>query len=48
MSGIDLSFVSGKEKFNYRVCAVILSEGKLLAMQPGVGVSDHVHQAATL
>lgn len=32
MSGIDLSFVSGKEKFNYRVCAVILSEGKLLAM----------------
>ena len=23
MSGIDLSFVSGKEKFNYRVCAVI-------------------------
>ena len=27
MSGIDLSFVSGKEKFNYRVCAVILSEG---------------------
>ena len=33
MSGIDLSFVSGKEKFNYRVCAVILSEGKLLAMR---------------
>lgn len=32
MSGMDLSFVSGKEKFNYRVCAVILSEGKLLAM----------------
>lgn len=32
MSGIDLSFVSGKEKFNYRVCAVIISEGKLLAM----------------
>ena len=26
MSGIDLSFVSGKEKFNYRVCAVIISE----------------------
>ena len=24
MSGIDLSFVSGKEKFNYRVCAVII------------------------
>lgn len=32
MSGMDISFVAGKEKFNYRVCAVILSEGKLLAM----------------
>ena len=32
MSGIDLSFVSGKEKFNYRVCAVIISGGRLLAM----------------
>ncbi|HCP70689.1 MAG TPA: DNA mismatch repair protein MutT, partial [Clostridiales bacterium] len=29
---MDLSFVDGKEKFNYRVCAVILSEGRLLAM----------------
>jgi hypothetical protein len=32
MSGMDISFVAGKEKFNYRVCAVILSKGKLLAM----------------
>ncbi|WP_295338636.1 NUDIX hydrolase [Subdoligranulum variabile] len=29
---MDISFVTGKEKFNYRVCAVILNEGKILAM----------------
>ncbi|MBO4211568.1 MAG: NUDIX domain-containing protein [Oscillospiraceae bacterium] len=30
---MDLSFVSGKEKFNYRVCGVILWGQKILAMQ---------------
>lgn len=30
---MDISFVFGSEKFNYRVCAVILSDGKILAMQ---------------
>lgn len=30
---MDISFVVGSGKFNYRVCAVILSEGKILAMQ---------------
>ena len=29
---MDISFISGNAKFNYRVCAVILSEGKILAM----------------
>ena len=29
---MDISYVSGSDKFNYRVCAVILSDGKLLAM----------------
>ncbi len=29
---MDISFAVGTEKFNYRVCAVIVSEGKLLAM----------------
>ena len=29
---MDISFVSGREKFNYRVCAVMISDGKLLAM----------------
>lgn len=29
----DISYVSGPEKFNYRVCAVIISEGRLLAMR---------------
>ena len=29
---MNISFVSGQEKFNYRVCAVILSEHRVLAM----------------
>ncbi len=29
---MDISYVSGQEKFNYRVCAVILSDNKILAM----------------
>lgn len=29
---MDLSFTSGNKKFNYRVCAVIISDGKILAM----------------
>ena len=29
---MDISFISGHEKFNYRVCAVILSGGRILAM----------------
>lgn len=29
---MDISFVSGNDKFNYRVCAMIISEGKILAM----------------
>ncbi|MBQ8370004.1 MAG: NUDIX domain-containing protein [Clostridia bacterium] len=29
---MDISYTSGNRKFNYRVCAVILSEGRLLAM----------------
>ena len=28
----DVSFTAGREKFNYRVCAVILSGNKILAM----------------
>ena len=30
---MDISFVSGRDKFNYRVCAVIISEGRILAMR---------------
>lgn len=30
---MDISFEAGNEKFNYRVCAVILNDGKILAMQ---------------
>ena len=30
---MDISFTSGNEKFNYRVCAMIISSGKILAMQ---------------
>ena len=29
---MDISFISGTEKFNYRVCAVIISDGRILAM----------------
>ena len=29
---MDISFKAGNEKFNYRVCAVILHAGKILAM----------------
>lgn len=29
---MDISFKTGNEKFNYRVCAVILHDGKILAM----------------
>ena len=29
---MDISFQAGNEKFNYRVCAIILHEGKILAM----------------
>ena len=29
---MDISFVTGDSKFNFRVCAVIVSNGKLLAM----------------
>lgn len=29
---MDITFKSGDEKFNYRVCAMIISEGKILAM----------------
>ena len=30
---MDLSFVTAEGKFNYRVCAIILSDGKILAMK---------------
>lgn len=29
---MDISFKSGNEKFNYRVCAMMISDGKILAM----------------
>ena len=29
---MDISFKNGNEKFNYRVCAMIISDGKILAM----------------
>ena len=29
---MDISFKSGNDKFNYRVCAMIISDGKILAM----------------
>ena len=29
---MDISFVSGNDKFNYRVCAVIISDGKILTI----------------
>lgn len=30
---MDISFQTGAEKFNYRVCAVMICDGKILAMQ---------------
>ncbi len=30
---MDISYIFGSEKFNYRVCALILSDGKILAMR---------------
>ena len=30
---MDIFFKAGNEKFNYRVCAMIISDGKILAMQ---------------
>lgn len=30
---MDISFKSGNEKFNYRVCAMMISEGRILAMR---------------
>ena len=30
---MDISFRSGNEKFNYRVCAMMISSGKILAMR---------------
>ena len=29
---MDISYVWEKQKFNYRVCAIMLSDGKILAM----------------
>ena len=29
---MDITFMTGNEKFNYRVCAMIISDGKILAM----------------
>ena len=29
---MDISFISGNDKFNYRVCAMIISSNKILAM----------------
>ena len=29
---MDIAFTSGRDKFNYRVCAMIISDGKILAM----------------
>ena len=30
---MDISFTSGNEKFNYRVCAIMIADGKILAMR---------------
>lgn len=30
---MDITYVSGQEKFNYRVCAVIIADSKILAMR---------------
>lgn len=29
---MDITWITGREKFNYRVCAVLISDGKILAM----------------
>ena len=29
---MDITYVSGREKFNYRVCAVMISDNRILAM----------------
>lgn len=29
---MDISFISENQKFNYRVCAIMISDGKILAM----------------
>ena len=29
---MDIAYTSGNDKFNYRVCAMIISDGKILAM----------------
>ncbi len=29
---MDISYITGREKFNYRVCAILLSDGRILAM----------------
>ena len=29
---MDISFIEGNEKFNYRVCAIIINGGRILAM----------------
>ena len=33
MTERDISYITGSEKFNFRVCAVITQNGRLLAMQ---------------
>ncbi|MDY3006635.1 NUDIX domain-containing protein [Anaerococcus sp. AGMB00486] len=30
---MDISFINNKEKFNYRVCGIIIKENKILAMK---------------
>ena len=30
---VDITFITGNEKFNYRVCAMMISDGKILAMR---------------
>ncbi len=32
---MDITFLSDNQKFNYRVCAVIISDGRILAMRDG-------------
>lgn len=29
---MDIAYTSGNDKFNYRVCAMIISDGEILAM----------------